>query len=158
MPLRRAGETKINKPDNSGGVTFRRATFLPRARVVSRDGGAERGRKRTRHQNQFVGFQSVLSAPPIWALGALLEACLPAAVLVRSLTLELVGREDRKNAFFRTEVLPLYPWVGLQIICQHCGEQMERCATSGKSKAGRWSKRNKDRRGGKPEKGRKEQR
>lgn len=48
---------------------------------------------------------------------------LPAAVLVRSLTLELVGREDRKDALFRAEVLPLDPWVGLQVVCQDCGEE-----------------------------------
>lgn len=47
------------------------------------------------------------------------EAWLPAAVLVRSLTLELVGREHGEDSFFRAEVLPLYAWVGLQVICQN---------------------------------------
>lgn len=51
----------------------------------------------------------------------------PAAVLVRSFTLELVGRENGKDALFRAEVLPLYSGVGLQIICQHCGKQRGTC-------------------------------
>lgn len=44
----------------------------------------------------------------------------PAAVLVTSLALELVGREDGEDALLRAEVLPLYPRVGLQVVCQHC--------------------------------------
>lgn len=48
---------------------------------------------------------------------------LPAAVLVASLTLELVGREDCEDALLRAEVLPLYPWIGLQVISQHCGKK-----------------------------------
>lgn len=60
------------------------------------------------------------------------EVSSPAAVLVRPLALELVGREDGEDAFFRAEVLPLYPRVRLQIVCQHCGAQMERCSRPAK--------------------------
>lgn len=48
---------------------------------------------------------------------------LPAAVLITSLTLELVGREDGEYALLWAEVLPLYPWVGLQVVCKHCGQK-----------------------------------
>lgn len=48
---------------------------------------------------------------------------LPAAVLITSLALELVGREDCEDALLRAEVLPLYPWVGLQVVCKHCGQK-----------------------------------
>ena len=53
-------------------------------------------------------------------------ACLctvPAAMLIASFALELVSREDSKNSFLRAEVLPLYPRVGLKVICQNYRER-----------------------------------
>lgn len=44
---------------------------------------------------------------------------LPAAVLITSFALELVGRENCKDALLGAEVLPLYARVGLQVVCQH---------------------------------------
>lgn len=48
---------------------------------------------------------------------------IPAAVLVVSFTVELVGGEDCENALLRAEVLPLYTRVGLQVVCQHCNRE-----------------------------------
>lgn len=45
---------------------------------------------------------------------------IPAAVLVASFTVELVGREDSEDSLLRAEVLPLNPRVGLEVVCQHC--------------------------------------
>lgn len=79
---------------------------------------------------------------------------LPAAVLVGSLTLELVGREDRKDALFRAEVLPLYSWVGLQIVCQYCREERAEHVTNQGRVAVEYGENTKEQtNGGKPEKG-----
>lgn len=53
------------------------------------------------------------------------EVNIPAAMLIAALTPELVGREDSEDPFFRTEILPLDPRVGLQVVCKNWGGKGE---------------------------------
>lgn len=71
---------------------------------------------------------------------------LPAAVLVRSLTLELVGREDRKDALFRAEVLPLDSRVGLQIVGKHWEKREEDMLNIGEEQQRNMERRRRSRR------------